>query len=116
MEYDYNRDDEDEPSLTEMVEFAIKTLQQDPNGFVLLVEGKFWFLISQSFFFFAFILVRSRSHRFHFCFYSHFRSSKHNKSRKKQCFSTYTLLYFSLISFLKKLEELITVTTHQSQR
>ena len=39
MDYEYNRNSTKEPSLTEMVEFAIKTLQQSPNGFVLLVEG-----------------------------------------------------------------------------
>ncbi|XP_066925295.1 alkaline phosphatase-like [Clytia hemisphaerica] len=39
MDYEYNRNSSKEPSLTEMVEFAITTLQQSPNGFVLLVEA-----------------------------------------------------------------------------
>ena len=43
MEYNLLRDKKKEPSLTEMVEFAIKTLQKDQNGFVLLVEGKLIF-------------------------------------------------------------------------
>jgi len=39
MSYEYQRDKKMEPSLTEMVEFAIRTLQQSEKGFVLLVEG-----------------------------------------------------------------------------
>lgn len=38
MDYEINRG-ADQPSLTEMVEFAIKTLAQNPKGYFLLVEG-----------------------------------------------------------------------------
>ena len=40
MEYDLKRNKTKEPSLTQMTEFAINTLKQNENGFVLLVEGK----------------------------------------------------------------------------
>ena len=43
MEYEYDRAQGvgDEPSLTEMVEFAIRSLQNNEKGFVLLVECKY---------------------------------------------------------------------------
>ncbi|XP_061742336.1 alkaline phosphatase, tissue-nonspecific isozyme [Nerophis ophidion] len=37
--YDLERNQDTEPSLTEMVEMAIKILRKNPNGFYLLVEG-----------------------------------------------------------------------------
>ncbi|KAM4740599.1 alkaline phosphatase, tissue-nonspecific isozyme isoform 1-T2 [Anableps anableps] len=39
MTYDLDRNIETDPSLTEMVEVAIKILKKNPNGFYLLVEG-----------------------------------------------------------------------------
>lgn len=39
MTYDLERNAETDPSLTEMVEVAIKILKKNPNGFYLLVEG-----------------------------------------------------------------------------
>ena len=39
MQYDIDRDDDEEPSLEEMTEKAIKMLQKDEDGFFLLVEG-----------------------------------------------------------------------------
>lgn len=39
MMYDLERDLATDPSLTEMVEVAIKILRKNPNGFYLLVEG-----------------------------------------------------------------------------
>lgn len=39
MMYDLERDVSTDPSLTEMVEVAIKILRKNPNGFYLLVEG-----------------------------------------------------------------------------
>lgn len=39
MTYDLERNAETDPSLTEMVEVAIKILMKNPNGFYLLVEG-----------------------------------------------------------------------------
>ncbi|XP_075881135.1 alkaline phosphatase, tissue-nonspecific isozyme [Nelusetta ayraudi] len=39
MMYDLERNRETDPSLTEMVEVAIKILRKNPNGFYLLVEG-----------------------------------------------------------------------------
>lgn len=39
MMYDLERNVETDPSLTEMVEVAIKILRKNPNGFYLLVEG-----------------------------------------------------------------------------
>lgn len=38
--YDLERNTETDPSLTEMVEVAIKILRKNPNGFYLLVEGE----------------------------------------------------------------------------
>ena len=40
MQYELLRTKEKEPSLTEMVEKAILLLQNDEEGFVLLVEGE----------------------------------------------------------------------------
>nr|XP_057911205.1 alkaline phosphatase, tissue-nonspecific isozyme isoform X2 [Doryrhamphus excisus] len=37
--YDLERNADNEPSLTEMVDMAIKILRRNPNGFYLLVEG-----------------------------------------------------------------------------
>lgn len=37
--YDLERNNETDPSLTEMVDVAIKILKKNPNGFYLLVEG-----------------------------------------------------------------------------
>uniref|UniRef100_A0A8D0DXQ9 Alkaline phosphatase n=1 Tax=Salvator merianae TaxID=96440 RepID=A0A8D0DXQ9_SALMN len=39
MMYELNRNNETDPSLTEMVEVALKILQKNPLGFFLLVEG-----------------------------------------------------------------------------
>ena len=39
MEFDYARNDTNEPSLKEMTEKAIQILKKNPNGFFLLVEG-----------------------------------------------------------------------------
>ncbi|RVE72381.1 hypothetical protein OJAV_G00039030 [Oryzias javanicus] len=39
LPYDLERNTSSDPSLTEMVEVAIKILQNNPNGFYLLVEG-----------------------------------------------------------------------------
>lgn len=39
MTYDLERNADTDPSLTEMVEVAIKILKKNPNGFYLLVEG-----------------------------------------------------------------------------
>ena len=39
MTYDLDRDPETDPSLTEMVDVAIKILKKNPKGFYLLVEG-----------------------------------------------------------------------------
>ncbi|KAM9759634.1 alkaline phosphatase, tissue-nonspecific isozyme isoform 1-T2 [Menidia menidia] len=39
MTYDLERNAETDPSLTEMVDVAIKILRKNPNGFYLLVEG-----------------------------------------------------------------------------
>lgn len=41
MSYDLERNTDTEPSLTEMVDVAIKVLKKNQNGFYLLVEGKF---------------------------------------------------------------------------
>ncbi|XP_068599095.1 alkaline phosphatase, tissue-nonspecific isozyme [Brachionichthys hirsutus] len=39
LEYELDRNAETDPSLTEMVDVAIKILRKNPNGFYLLVEG-----------------------------------------------------------------------------
>ncbi|XP_074531987.1 alkaline phosphatase, tissue-nonspecific isozyme [Halichoeres trimaculatus] len=39
MTYELERNTDTDPSLTEMVEVAIKVLKKNPNGFYLLVEG-----------------------------------------------------------------------------
>ncbi|XP_036603698.1 alkaline phosphatase, tissue-nonspecific isozyme isoform X2 [Trichosurus vulpecula] len=39
MTYELNRNNQTDPSLTEMVEVAIKILRRNPKGFFLLVEG-----------------------------------------------------------------------------
>ncbi|XP_072237717.1 alkaline phosphatase, tissue-nonspecific isozyme isoform X2 [Leuresthes tenuis] len=39
MTYDLERNTDTDPSLTEMVDVAIKILKKNPNGFYLLVEG-----------------------------------------------------------------------------
>uniref|UniRef100_W5KAM9 Alkaline phosphatase n=1 Tax=Astyanax mexicanus TaxID=7994 RepID=W5KAM9_ASTMX len=39
LQYDLERDSSTDPSLTEMVEVAIKILRKNPEGFYLLVEG-----------------------------------------------------------------------------
>lgn len=39
LTYDLERNVETDPSLTEMVDVAIKILRKNPNGFYLLVEG-----------------------------------------------------------------------------
>lgn len=39
MTYDLERNADTDPSLTEMVDVAIKILRKNPNGFYLLVEG-----------------------------------------------------------------------------
>lgn len=41
MNYDLERNTDTEPSLTEMVDVAIKVLKKNRNGFYLLVEGAF---------------------------------------------------------------------------
>lgn len=40
MPYDLERDSNTDPSLTEMVDVAIKILRKNPKGFYLLVEGE----------------------------------------------------------------------------
>jgi len=40
MEYHLKADPLKEPTLEEMTSFAISSLQKDPNGFFLFVEGK----------------------------------------------------------------------------
>ena len=46
MQYAYNRknDTGKEPSLTEMVEFAVKVLEKNPKGYFLLVEGEYFII------------------------------------------------------------------------
>ena len=39
MNYEYERNNSNEPSLQEMTEKAIEILKKNPNGFFLLVEG-----------------------------------------------------------------------------
>ncbi|XP_041837065.1 alkaline phosphatase, tissue-nonspecific isozyme [Melanotaenia boesemani] len=39
LSYDLERNSDSDPSLTEMVDVAIKILRKNPNGFYLLVEG-----------------------------------------------------------------------------
>lgn len=39
MMYDLERNNMTDPSLTEMVDVAIRILKKNPNGFYLLVEG-----------------------------------------------------------------------------
>lgn len=39
MQYELNRNNVTDPSLSEMVEMAIKILSKNPEGFFLLVEG-----------------------------------------------------------------------------
>lgn len=41
MLYDLERNADTDPSLTDMVEVAIKILNKNPDGFYLLVEGDF---------------------------------------------------------------------------
>lgn len=40
MQYELNRNNITDPSLSEMVEVAIKILKKNPRGFFLLVEGR----------------------------------------------------------------------------
>lgn len=40
LPFDLERNSETDPSLTEMVEVAIKILRKNPSGFYLLVEGE----------------------------------------------------------------------------
>lgn len=40
MPYELERDSNTDPSLTEMVDVAIKVLRKNPKGFYLLVEGE----------------------------------------------------------------------------
>jgi alkaline phosphatase len=40
LPYNLERNTETDPSLTEMVEVAIKILRKNPRGFYLLVEGE----------------------------------------------------------------------------
>jgi len=40
MEYHLKADNETQPTLEEMTRIAILSLQKDPNGFFLFVEGK----------------------------------------------------------------------------
>lgn len=55
LTYDLERNKETDPSLTEMVDVAIKILRKNPSGFYLLVEGEFE---SQSFHFHFFFLKK----------------------------------------------------------
>ena len=41
MQYEVDRDPSAEPSLAEMTQKAIEILENDEDGFFLLVEGKF---------------------------------------------------------------------------
>ena len=47
MKYAYERknDTAGEPSLTQMVELAINVLKKNPNGYFLLVEGRYYFVL-----------------------------------------------------------------------
>lgn len=40
MQYELNRNNVTDPSLSEMVEVAIRILNKNPKGFFLLVEGR----------------------------------------------------------------------------
>lgn len=40
MQYELNRNNVTDPSLSEMVEMAIRILIKNPKGFFLLVEGR----------------------------------------------------------------------------
>lgn len=40
LQYELNRNNVTDPSLSEMVEIAIKILKKNPKGFFLLVEGR----------------------------------------------------------------------------
>ena len=40
MTYEVDRDEEKEPSLSEMVTFAVNKLRRNKKGFFLLVEGE----------------------------------------------------------------------------
>ena len=40
MQYSYDRDQEKEPSLSEMTVKALEILQKNDNGFFLMVEGE----------------------------------------------------------------------------
>lgn len=42
MQYELNRNNLTDPSLSEMVEVALRILTKNPKGFFLLVEGKEW--------------------------------------------------------------------------
>jgi alkaline phosphatase len=46
MEYHLKSNKTKEPTLEEMTRFAISSLQKDPNGFFLFVEGKWIYLRS----------------------------------------------------------------------
>lgn len=40
MQYELNRNNLTDPSLSEMVEVALRILMKNPKGFFLLVEGR----------------------------------------------------------------------------
>lgn len=40
MQYELNRNNLTDPSLSEMVEVALRILTKNPKGFFLLVEGR----------------------------------------------------------------------------
>lgn len=42
MQYELNRNNLTDPSLSEMVEVALRILTKNPEGFFLLVEGRKW--------------------------------------------------------------------------
>lgn len=49
MQYELNRNNVTDPSLSEMVEVAIKILKKNPKGFFLLVEGRGPGLLGENF-------------------------------------------------------------------
>lgn len=65
MTYDLERNTESDPSLTEMVDVAIKILKKNPSGFYLLVEGKFEAsaMLELHSCFFVFVLISPRLSR-----------------------------------------------------
>ena len=49
MQYSYDRDQEKEPSLSEMTVKALEILQKNDNGFFLMVEGEKIILVKKQY-------------------------------------------------------------------